>query len=378
VPPDRLIVLLLATAVLLTPRTSAGRIPPEVHTAAGQICTDLLDLIGGGVSSIAVLPADAPGGLAGDLPRIIVERSRAAGVSPALGPEECRAILDGLFLNIADLRDSRSREAFLKVANVAAVVSLAARSRYPEVEIEAMLYGPTDALKPRRLVRVVPKTVEIYAYLREPPPAMLVLHVPSLARVSIDGFDHGSAANDVRLLVPGGSRSVEVARYGYVPFREDLRVESGEIVEVKVGIRHDEASPLLALMAGAILPGLGGRLYAHPRPGPGSQAAQTVAAGGAVCFYAGLISWISDKEAKMRFLTPSAKREYGRIRDTELQVAAVGYAINLIGALWAGVDYAARNRQLKGEMRREAPTLGGRWTTDFEDGQLRAGLAVEF
>lgn len=334
----------------------------------------------------ADLPSDLKSGIRGDLQRLTSRRpdirgrvlilvsaksGRAApgvanelgvawssmGLGPIMYSDAIASAMRRLNLNLTDLENYAEERDFRETilsATLADAFIIGSISSGNTDEVKVILRGCSIA-NPEwgdPEVTAIVLSDSVRQYLGLPVPAMLAISGPAGARVGIDGSPvSGGDQVPAAVRLPVGYHTVEVWKEGYYPVTKSVMLGDGEQLWIGVRARNSATAPAMAFLASAVVPGLGTLLYGSPKasePAKKWTPAETVGYLGAATFYAGGIAWLLDSgRSDHDFLSPQSKERYRHARQLEMWIAVAGYATNLIGSVWVGADFAARNHSLE-------------------------------
>jgi len=267
-------------------------------------------------------------------------------------PEKLAERLEILYMDLPDLEDQAKRQAFYRSPlgkQLKWVVVLDSSNRPSELTVSMTLEKVESGEKSAPVERKILKVDNIYRYLGEPVPRSLFVQVPKGAKLSVDnrfvGYG-GDEALTVHLLP--GSYDLEVSLDGYAEFNDSVSMNGRNDMDLEITKRDNSGAPVKSLLLGAILPGSSVLAYGSPKTAGGSHSRKSdeFTSASAAIFYTGLTIWAIDHFRSKDPLTNDTRERDENIENIELGICLTGYALNLIGSVVVGRNFAKENREL--------------------------------
>lgn len=267
-------------------------------------------------------------------------------------PEKLADRLEILYMDLADLGDRTKRQAFYRSPQgrqLQWVVILDSDNRPQEVIVSMTLEKVESGESTAPFVRAVDKVGSIYEYLGEPIPRSLFVKAPKGAKVRVGNKFVGYGGDEalmVRLLP--GKHDLRVSLDGYARFDDSINIGGLNDMDLEIKKRNNSGAPLKSFLLGAILPGSSVVAYGSPKTDGGkhSRKSDEFTTASAGIFYVGLTVWALDHFRDKNPLTNDTRDRDDKIENIELGICLTGYALNLIGSIVVGRDFAKENREL--------------------------------
>jgi len=262
-------------------------------------------------------------------------------------------ILSEMRINLTDLGDPTARREFARHSGVDVIFSgTTERSKYEKViRLSAWLVDLQTGNKIAEVKADLQMEKRVRQLLGEKLPGkLLVITHPAGTDVFLDSERQGITELDgLSIEIPYGSHTVRINKAGYNSFLKSIFMEEEGYKKLEVKFETDEAAPIKAMLASAILPGLGGAFYGKAKTPSGTKrpTADAWLALSTFTFYVGGIAYVIDEINKPNFYISKHQNDYNRIKGIEQKIAIASYAINLISSIAVGSFYAKQHRAAK-------------------------------